>query len=102
MTNIVYIYVHILCNTAAQMWTFATFLPLIVGDKIPEDDPLWECFLLLLEITKQCTARVTSVASANYVKALVDQHHQGFCKCYPMKRHTPKMHYMVHFPTQLC
>ena len=85
---------------AAQMWTFA-ILPLIIGDKIPLDDPLWECFLLLLEITKYCTARVTSSASASYVKALVDQHHREFTRCYPDKRHTPKMHYMVHFPTQL-
>ena len=86
---------------AAQTWTFSTLLPLIIGDKIPHDDQLWECFLLLLEITKRCTAQVTSAASAAYVKALIDQHHREFSKCYPEKRYTPKMHYMIHFPTQL-
>ena len=72
------------------MWTFATLLPLIIGDKNPLDDRLWECILLLLEITKYCTARVTS-ASASYVKALVDQHHKGFTQCYPDEKHTPKL-----------
>ena len=69
-------------------------------DNWRQDSLRWECILLLLEITKYCTARVTS-ASASYVKALVDHHHKGFTQCYPDKKHTPKLHYMVHFPTQL-
>ena len=83
------------------MWTFAVLLPLIIGDKVPEDDPAWECFLLLVEITKQCTARVTSPALAAYVAALVDQHHRDFRQCYPAVTLTPKMHYMVYFPRLL-
>lgn len=83
--------------TASQMWTLATLLPLLIGDKIPQEEPLWECYLLLLQITKQCTARVTSAASAAYISALVEQHHREFKQCYPGQRFTPKVHYMVHF-----
>ena len=61
---------------ATQMWIFAVYLPLMIGDKVPEEDQVWECFLLLLEITKYCTARVTSLAASHYVGALVDQHHR--------------------------
>ena len=86
---------------AAQMWTFATLLPLFVGDLIPLEEQHWECFLLLLQIVKQCTARVMSVASSAYIAALVDQHHQSFKKCYPAVSLTPKMHYMVHFSSHL-
>ena len=84
-----------------QMWTFGVLLPLMIGDKVPDDDPSWECFLLLLEITKQCTARVMSAASSAYIAALVDQHHRDFRKCYPDVTMTPKFHYMVHFPRLL-
>ena len=35
---------------ASAMWNFSVLLPLMIGDKIPEDKPLWECHLLLLEI----------------------------------------------------
>ena len=30
-----------------QMWTLARFLPLVIGDLIPEDDKHWENFLCL-------------------------------------------------------
>lgn len=76
-------------------------LPLLIGDKIPEDNPLWECYLFLLEITKLCTAKVTSEDSANYLEVLIEEHHKLFAKCYPNKIMTPKMHYMVHFPRLL-
>ena len=83
------------------MWTFATLLPLMIGDKVPEGEPLWECYILLLQITKYCTARITSPASADYLRALIDQHHRDFKHCYPSASFTPKMHYMVHLPTIL-
>ena len=88
-------------SKASQMWTFASLLPLIIGDLVPEDEPHWECYLLLLQIVKHCTSRVTSAASSAIVAALVDQHHQCFKACYPGIMLTPKMHYMVHFPRQL-
>lgn len=83
------------------MWTFATLLPLIIGDLVPEERPHWKCFLLLLQTVKQCTARITSEASAAYIAALVDQHHHNFKACYPGVMFTPKMHYMVHISQQL-
>ena len=79
------------------MWMFGTLLPLIIGDLVPEDEPLWECFLLLLQIIKYCSSRLTSAEVSAVVAALVDQHHQTFKKCYPSTMITPKMHYMVHF-----
>ena len=83
------------------MWTFASLLPLIIGDLVPEDEPHWECYLLLLQVVKHCTSRITSAMSSAIVAALVDQHHQSFKACYPGVMLTPKMHYMVHFPRQL-
>ena len=43
-------------HIAAQMWNFAIYLPLMVGDQIPSDDSDWECYLLLLDILKICMA----------------------------------------------
>ena len=90
-----------ICITAAQAWTFATILPLLIGDLIPNGHSPWECFLLLLEITKHVTARLTSSSVACYVAALVHQHHQDFKECYPSVSLTPKFHYMVHFASQM-
>ena len=73
----------------------------MIGDKVDGDNDLWECYLLLLEITKYCTARITFVSSATYVAALIEQHHRAFRKCYPEINMTPKLHYMIHFPRLL-
>ena len=86
---------------ASQMWNLATFLPLMIGDKVESEDPYWECYLQLLEITKHCTAYVTSPGSADYVAVLIEQHHRGFRTCYPHVNMTPKLHYMVHLPKLL-
>ena len=31
------------------MWNFSVLLPLIIGDKIPDNEPLWSCYTLLLD-----------------------------------------------------
>ena len=106
------------------MWILGIYLPLIVGDMIPTEDNLWECYLLLLDIVQVCmydvyrkdayvklflltliyqvcTSRIVSPALAGYLEALIDQHHQSFRHCYPGVELTPKHHYMVHFPALL-
>jgi hypothetical protein len=87
---------------AAQMWIFSTYLPLIIGHRIPPDNNVWECYLNLLEITDICTARVVSVSMAGYLSVLIEDHHVAFKRCYPGASIIPKMHYMVHFPAQMC
>lgn len=87
--------------TASQAWSLSTYLPVMIGDKVHHDDHFWACYLLLLEISKYCTARATSVPSATYVAVLIEQHHRAFRRCYPHVNMTPKLHYMVHFPRLL-
>ena len=41
-------------QSAAQMWLFATVLPLLIGDLIPETSEHWNCFLLLLKLKILC------------------------------------------------
>lgn len=84
------------------MWTFSTLLPLMIGDKVAvNDNPAWECFLLLLRISKLCTAKILSLPSVMYLASLISQHHQEFKKCYPSVNLPPKTHYLVHIPQQI-
>ena len=85
---------------ATQMWILKTYLPLMIGDKVPEEDERSECFLLLLDITQICTSRIISKECANYLSGLILDHHQQFRK-YPSASITPKFHYMVHFGKQI-
>ena len=83
------------------MWLLTVYLPLMIAEKVPEDGKMWQCFLLLLDIIKICTARVVSPCMVDYLKSVIEQHHTSFRDCYPQLSITPKLHYMVHFPEQI-
>lgn len=89
--------------SAAQMWMLSIYLPLIIGSEVPPEEPLWECFLLLLDIQflQITTAHILSCGLAAYLAVLIHDHHSMFRHCYPTASITPKMHYMVHFPSQI-
>ena len=82
------------------MWNFAVYLPLMVGDQIPNDDSDWECYLLLLDILKICMARILSIDLIQYLEVLIEMYLRSFRKCYPEANIIPKQHYLVHLPSQ--
>jgi hypothetical protein len=84
-------------QTASQR-LFARILPLLVGDLIPRGDSHWGCLLILLEISRICSAPVLSADTAAYLEVLIEEHHTRFKKLYPI---TPKMHFLVHFSRQI-
>ena len=87
-----------LYHSAVEMWIFATYLPLMIGRMVPEDDDMWQCFLLLLDIMKVSTCQIQSPGLAGYLEVLVSDHHHSFVCCYPENSITPKLHYCVHLP----
>ena len=85
--------------TASQMWCLGRFLPILIGDLVPEEHCYWENFLTLLDIVNELFAPVTTTDSADYVSLLVEVFLGGFKELYPTRTLTPKMHYMVHLAT---
>ena len=83
------------------MWNLAAYLPLMIGDKIPEDDCEWEVFLMLLDILQICVSGVLSVDMVDYLRTLIKLYLVSFRKCYPECNIIPKQHYLVHLPTQI-
>ena len=85
-------------NSAMQMWTLARYLPLVIGDLVPEEDEHWEIFLTLLDILDICLAPKTNEQQASHLTMLIAAHHESFKEAYPHLRLIPKQHYMVHYP----
>ena len=75
------------------------YLPLIIGDQVPEDDPYWENFLTHLSILDYLFAPICINAVADYVAMLTEDYLVDFKKLYPDRALTPKMHFMIHLPT---
>ena len=90
------------CNmyvcTAAQMWTLARNLPVMIGDLVPKDDSNWECYLLLLDILDICMAPILNEELISYLSLLIQHHHEMYRTVYPDETLLPKHHYMVHYP----
>lgn len=93
----------LLTNTpsASQTWNLAIYLPLIIGDKIPEGDAEWENYLTLLNILRISMSRTISKDLVGYLKVLMKVYLSSFHECYPTTSITPKQHYLIHLPSQI-
>lgn len=88
-------------QSASQMITLITELPLLLGDRIPEDDENWNSFLILLKICKIALSPRCTPDTIAYLRVLIEEKLFVFKKLYPDRRITPKMHYMLHYPAQI-
>ena len=73
----------------------AQILPYLVGDKIPDDDLNYVCFLKLLEIPRIALSLSVSHDTVAYLVILIEEHHTMFTKQYPNESILPILHYMV-------
>ena len=75
------------------------FLPLIIGDLVPESDEKWENFLCLLRIMEFLFAPVITEDKVDYLQTLIEDYLVVFTDLYPERPLTPKMHYLIHMPS---
>ena len=86
---------------AAQMWCLGRFLPLIIGNLVPSEDERWQLFNILLDINDILFSPVVNEDSIGVLEGLIEEHHATFIGLYPGRSVIPKMHYMIHFPSQM-
>ncbi|XP_021699990.1 uncharacterized protein LOC110676430 [Aedes aegypti] len=84
--------------TASEIKTLVTFLPLIIGNLVPEDDPVWNHFCILLKICHILMLREISVQDLNILRKLVSTHHAQYITLFNDKL-KPKHHNLVHYAT---
>lgn len=88
-------------QSASQMMMLSRNFPLLIGDKIPEDDKNWGSFLLLLKICSIALSPICTHDTIAYLRLLIEEKLSVFKEVYPTSRLIPKFHYMVHYPSQL-
>ena len=76
-------------------------LPILIGDKIPADDENWYSFLLLIKICQIALSPEHSRDTIPYLRISVEEKLQLLQKLDPGSTIKPKMHYMVHYPSQI-
>lgn len=88
-------------QSASQMMTLIIELPMIIGDKIPLDDKQWKSLLLLIKICKIALAPSCSKDMVCYLRGLTEEELGTFKLFYPGENITPKMHNLLHYPSQI-
>lgn len=83
---------------AVQTWCFLRLLPLIVGDKVPVDDDLWDLLLLLADIVEICTASQVNAVLCEFLADLIESFLDTYFRHFPDVSMKPKFHYLVHYP----
>lgn len=83
--------------TAAQMWCLGRLLPVMIGDMIPVDEH-WQNFLDMMTIVDYVFAPAVTPDIAEFLHDKIRDHHDRFCRLYPVSSFIPKLHYMLHIP----
>ena len=83
------------------MWCLGRFLPLIIGQRIPTDDPHWLHYLQLLDIVDLVCASSVQPHTPPYLQVLIAENLETFTELYPANSVIPKMHYLLHIPRYL-
>ena len=88
-------------QSAAQMISLIRNLPTIIGEKIPLSDENWHSILVLLKICQIALAPVVTHDTVPYLRVLTEEKLYLLTKLYPESSLKPKMHYLIHLPSQM-
>ena len=83
------------------MWMLSRYLPLMVGNKIPEDNAYWMHFIEVTEILDYILAPTVRQHTPNSLANAISISLLDFQQLYPDASFLPKMHYMTHIPRYL-
>ena len=85
---------------AIQCWALLRYIPLIVGDAVPEDDPHWQFLLHLCHLVDLVFAPVFTEGMIGYLREVIADHLASLKELYgDICNLKPKHHLMIHFPT---
>ena len=88
-------------QTATQMWCLIRSLPLLIGDKVPEEHPYFDLLLQLLECMDFIFCPEITIGETFFLKHLIKEHHEYFLALFPDRTLKPKHHFMTHYPQQI-
>jgi hypothetical protein len=86
--------------TASEMRTFVRIFALLVGDLVPDYDPVWKFYLILRDIIDIILSRQIQKEIIKILKERITEHHRLYVFLFhdTLK---PKHYHMVHYPSIL-
>lgn len=59
----------------SRAWCFLKLLPIMIGDKVPEIEPIWDLLLMLKEIVDIILSPIFNMTYISYLSDLINDHH---------------------------
>ncbi|XP_049330956.1 uncharacterized protein LOC125799085 isoform X2 [Astyanax mexicanus] len=81
-----------------ENWTLLRLLPLLIGDKVPENDKAWGVILDLKDILEILTSSTFTEEKLFYLEAKIFEHRQLVQEAFPTFKLKPKHHFLEHYP----
>ena len=88
-------------GNATENRTLLNFLPLMIAERVAEDDPVWRLLLKLRDILLIALAPVVSDSDIDLLETLIEDHLNEFKTIFPNENLKPKHHFIQHYPQQM-
>lgn len=88
-----------LAGQAAEIWCLLRYLPVITGDQVDSQDPVWQLAIKLKELVELVCAPKITTAQIAYLNVLIPEYLETRKEIFPGDKLKPKHHYMLHYPS---
>ena len=85
-------------GNAHENWCLLRLLPLIIGLKVPEQEPVWQMLMTLKDIVDFVMSPVHTEESICYLDSIISDHRSRFLDVFPQHKLIPKHHFLEHYP----
>ncbi|OON91157.1 MAG: hypothetical protein ATN32_02455 [Candidatus Epulonipiscium fishelsonii] len=85
-------------GNAHENWSLLRFLPLLIGARVPSNEPVWQVLCDLKDIVELVVAPFHTEDSISYLNFKISEHRAVFQEVFPHERIRPKHHYLEHYP----
>jgi len=87
--------------SASEMISLVRYFGLIIGDFIPQNDPVWELYILMRKIFDLLiSTSFQKGCSSELLQTLVAEHNELYLK-YSKSHLKPKFHYLLHYHSMM-
>ena len=83
------------------MWCLIHHIPLLIGDRVPEDNEHYDLLFLLLDCMDIMFSYEVTVDDTQCLRHVIKVHYDHFLMLFPMRHLKSKHHFMTHYPRQI-
>lgn len=84
--------------SASEMLALTVYFGILVGDLVPDEEPIWNFYILLVKIVDILLERLFTEQLIEYLQLLIKEHHSIYMDLF-QENLKPKYHLLLHYPT---